>query len=137
MTLHLPPASNLTTPPLLFRVDSPTRSVGEHDVAFLSRPLNKCHAGVLLPVTHGLPEYRPLTTWRRTPIRDRLRQWSSTLVLESRRACWLSLLLSSYLINESSCFQRSSISLIFYYVMYLLMKTLKPHTVHTFKCSCG
>ena len=40
--------------------DSPTGSVGEHDVALLARPLDKRHARVPLPVPHGLPEYCPL-----------------------------------------------------------------------------
>lgn len=43
--------------------DSPTWSVGEDNVALLLRPLNKGHAGVFLPVPHGLAEYRPLTAW--------------------------------------------------------------------------
>lgn len=40
--------------------DSPAWTVGEDNVAFLLGPLYKGHAGVLLPVPHGLAEYRPL-----------------------------------------------------------------------------
>ena len=40
--------------------DSPTGSVGEHDVALLARPLDERHARVSLPVPHGLPEYGSL-----------------------------------------------------------------------------
>ena len=40
--------------------DSPTGSVGEHDVALLARPLDERHARVPLPVSHGLSEYGSL-----------------------------------------------------------------------------
>ena len=44
---------------------SPTRPVGEHNVALLLRALNEGHTGVLLPVTHSLPKDGPLVAWRR------------------------------------------------------------------------
>lgn len=42
--------------------NSPARSVGEHDVAFLVRLLNESYARLFLPVTHGLFKHGPLTT---------------------------------------------------------------------------
>lgn len=44
-------------------VDSPTRSIGEDNITLLRRPLNEGHTGMLLPVPHGLAEYRPLAAW--------------------------------------------------------------------------
>lgn len=43
--------------------NSPTGSIGEDYVAFFVCLLNEGYACLLLPVTHGLLEHGPLTTW--------------------------------------------------------------------------
>lgn len=55
--------------------DSPTRSVGEDNIALLLRPLYKGHTGVFLPVTHGLAEDCPLAAWKKNEQRE-WAQWS-------------------------------------------------------------
>lgn len=45
-------------------LNSPTRSVGEHNVALFSRPLSEGYTSVFLPVTHRLTENRSLTAWK-------------------------------------------------------------------------
>lgn len=44
--------------------DSPTRSVGENNITFFSRPLCERHTSVFLPVTHGLTENGSLAAWK-------------------------------------------------------------------------
>lgn len=44
-----------------FRVSLPTRSIGEDNVALLSRPVDEGYTGVLLPVTHCLAKNGSLT----------------------------------------------------------------------------
>lgn len=57
-------STHTDTPPLLAPLEnSPAGSVGEHDVAFLVRLLDESHARLFLPVTHGLLEHGPLSTW--------------------------------------------------------------------------
>lgn len=46
------------------RINSPTRSVGENNIAFFSRPFCKCYTSVFLPVPHGLTENGPLAAWK-------------------------------------------------------------------------
>ena len=48
-------------------INSPTRPVGEDDVALLRRPLSEGHTCVFLPVTHRLTENGSLTAWKETP----------------------------------------------------------------------
>lgn len=45
---------------------SPAGSVGKHDVAFLVCLLDESYTCLFLPVTHGLLEHRPLSTWKHT-----------------------------------------------------------------------
>ena len=46
------------------RINSPTRSVGENNIAFFSGPFCKCYTSVFLPVPHGLTENGPLAAWK-------------------------------------------------------------------------
>lgn len=43
--------------------NSPAGSIGEHNVAFLICLLNESYARLFFPMTHGLLEHGPLTTW--------------------------------------------------------------------------
>lgn len=60
--------------------NSPTRSVGENNIAFFSRPLCERYTSVFFPVTHRLAENGSLAAWKELKF-DSFSMWRSTFCL--------------------------------------------------------